>query len=178
MNTKAMSKIRAVPIALLLWLMVSLAAHGQSELSRKGSLALRAATANRQVVPRCEMLELTLDLSATYQNPFDPDDIDVHALFISPAGKQIQVNGFLDQLFMRRLENNAEKIEPVGEPVWKLRFTPDLAGDWKYKVWAKDRAGEVHLAEAQFKVAESGQPGFIRRSLHNPLAFAWDNGKP
>jgi hypothetical protein len=158
--------------------MAASAARGESGLSRNSSLALKAATPDRLVVPCYEKLELTLDLSATYENPFDADEIDVHARFTSPVGKQIQVNGFLYQPFTRRLENNAEQIEPAGEPVWKLRFTPDLAGDWKYQVSARDRSGSARLPETQFKAVKSDHPGFIRRSARNPLAFAWDNGRP
>ncbi len=174
---KLMCPVRAVSIGLGLGFLIR-PAQADTGLSRKGILAVRAATINREIVPRYETVELTLDLSASYENPFDPEDIDVHALFTSPTGKQIQVNGFLDQPFNRRLEDNAEKIEPAGEPVWKVRFTPDCPGDWKYQVWAKDRSGSMHLPEARFKVTESGHPGFIRRSARNPLVFAWDNGQP
>ena len=149
-----------------------LPAIGQNKLS------LRAATPNQTTVPRYGKLELTLDLTATYDNPFDPDDVDVYAVFTAPNGKTMRVNGFIYQPFTRRLDGNAEKIEPAGEPVWKVRFAPDAVGEWRYQIFAKDRTGSVSLPEARFQVTASTNPGFIRRSATNPRAFAYDNGQP
>src|SRR5690349_21741889 len=96
-------------------------------------LALRATTPDRAEVPRYGKLELTLNLSATYQNPFDPEEVDVYALFTSPQGKTIRINGFLDQPFTRKLVAGQEQVEAAGPPVWKVRFAPDTVGTWRYR---------------------------------------------
>jgi hypothetical protein len=149
-----------------------------SQAATDAKLALRAATPNQSTVPRYGKLELTLDLTSSAANPFDPEQIDVHARFTSPAGKTIRVNGFLDQPFTRRLEGGAEKIESAGAPVWKLRFAPDTVGKWRYEVLAKDQTGSARLPEANFEVTASTSRGFIRRSDKNPRAFAFDDGRP
>jgi Domain of unknown function (DUF5060) len=147
-----------------------------SPFSSQQKLTLRGAVANRESLARYDTFELTLDLSPTYENPFDPEQINIEALFTSPAGKQVQVNGFLDQPFTRKLQNNAEKIEAAGDRLWKIRFTPDAVGRWTYSVRATDRSGTASLPESHFEVVASQKPGFIRRSQQNPRGFAWDNG--
>ncbi len=154
--------------------MLALGAEGVSQ----APLQLRSATANRPLVPRFGTLELVLDLSASYSNAFDPDEIDVHGIFISPNNKEFRVNGFLYQPFSRRLDGDTEKLEPAGEPVWKIRFTPDITGDWRYILTAKDRTGSATLPKAGFRVTESQNRGFIRRSANNPRIFLWDDGRP
>jgi len=165
-------------VSLSILLLAGSALAAASTLARHEKLELRAALPNHHTLPRYETLELKLDLAASYENPFDPDQINVHALFTSPTGKQVQVNGFLDQPFTRKLENGSEKIEPAGEPFWRIWFTPDAVGQWTYKVSARDRSGTASLPEAHFEVTPSQKPGFIRRPALNPRSFAWDNGRP
>jgi hypothetical protein len=150
----------------------------QARSAELPKLALRSATVNQATVPRYGKFELTLDLSAAYPNPFDPEEIDVYALFTPPVGKEVRVNGFLFQPFTRKLEGSNEKIEPAGEPVWKLRFAPSAVGYYRYRVFAKDRSGSVDLPEARFRAVPSPDRGFIRRSQRNPLAFAYEDGAP
>jgi hypothetical protein len=129
-------------------------------------------------VPRYGKFELSLDLGAAWDNPFDPAEIDVHGIFTAPDGKAIRVNGFLYQPFSRRLEGGAEMIEPAGEPSWKLRFTPHLTGTWRYQVFANDRTGRASSPAATLEVTSSASPGFIRRCRENPRVFGYDNGTP
>ncbi|MBI2927661.1 MAG: DUF5060 domain-containing protein [Verrucomicrobia bacterium] len=153
-------------------------ASAAAQPAQPAPLALRSVTPNQASVPRYGKFELTLDLTASYDNPFDPDQLDVHAVFTSPAGKAVRVNGFLDQTFTRKLEGSAEKIERAGEPVWKIRFAPDAVGKWRYQVFAKDRTGSARLPEGSFEVTPSDSPGFIRRSARNPRAFAYEDERP
>ena len=41
-----------------------------------------------------EKFELALDLEATYNNPFDPDEVDLWAEFTAPSGKVQKIWGF------------------------------------------------------------------------------------
>lgn len=149
-----------------------------TSFARQDKLALRRALPTSSEVPRYGKFDLTLDLAATCDNPFNPDEIDVWAQFTSPQGMTARVNGFLDQPFTRRLDNGREQLEAVGEPVWRIRFAPEVEGRWRYRVFAKDRTGTVELPEAGFDVAGSTNRGFIRRSQRNPRGFAYDDGTP
>ncbi|HEY0073976.1 MAG TPA: DUF5060 domain-containing protein [Abditibacteriaceae bacterium] len=160
---------------LLLCTSPSLAAP--TPFARNDKLALRGATPNRTVVPRFDRFELSLDFSAAYENPFNPDEVQVGADFTSPQGQIFKVSGFLAQNFARKLENDAEKIEANEQPRWLLRFAPNAVGTWKYRVWGKDKSGEVSLAEATFRCTASEDLGFVRRSANNSRVFAFENDK-
>jgi hypothetical protein len=169
--------MRSVCIALLVALIVS-ASAAPTPFARRDPLALRAAVPEASSVSRYGKFELTLDLAATFDNPFDPANVDIWASFTSPQGRTVRVNGFLDQPHTRKLDGRRELIEPSGEPAWKIRFTPDTEGVWRYRVFARDRSGTVNLPEAAFTATASTNAGFIRRSERNPRGFAHDNGQP
>ncbi len=167
-----------INLLLAIGLSVTTALASEGPFAQRQKLELRSATPSAATIPRYGTLALKLDLAATYGNPFDPEQVDVHGLFTGPGGKQFQVKGFLDQPFSRRIENGREQIQPAGEPYWKIFFTPSIAGPWTYRISAKDKSGSVSLPEARFEVTESKARGFIRRAPLNPYGFAWDNGEP
>jgi hypothetical protein len=70
-----------------------------------------------------------------YVNPFDPDEIDITAIFISPSGKQWKVPGFY--------------YYSMGS-LWKVRFSPDETGVWNYKISVRDKGGEVTGSQQSF----------------------------
>jgi len=174
MKASMMKKLLNVIVTLV----AGVAMGAGADYAQRQALSLREISGVPKEVARYGAIELTLDLRATCDNPFDPEDIDVHAEFTSPAGKAVRVNGFLFQPFARRLQDGAERIEPAGEPVWKLRFTPDSTGNWSGKITAKDRTRSTSQAIPAFEVKDSPSPGFVRRGKSNPFGFAWENGKP
>src|SRR5262245_35808483 len=161
----------------LLAAMVTATTQSATPFSRTDKLSLNSATPNVSTLPNYGLLELTLDLQATFDNPFNPDQVDVYGSFTSPKGEMIRVNGFLDQPFSRRLVDGAERIQVAGDPVWKIRFTPNLPGQWQYQVFTKDKSGTVSLPVQSFAVSHASNAGFVRRSEKNPFGFAYDNGK-
>ncbi|MBV9848310.1 MAG: DUF5060 domain-containing protein [Armatimonadetes bacterium] len=156
---------------------LSAQADAATPFAQAGPLALRAVRLNAASVPSFGRLEMTLDLSATYDNPFDPDQVSLYADFHSPQGRTVRVNGFLNQPFTRRLDGGYEHVTPAGRPFWCIRFAPDAVGTWRARVVVRDRTGTAARAVA-FRVMPSASPGFVRRSRRNPAVFAYDNGKP
>ncbi len=163
--------------AALLGIMMSVLAQ-PAPFARSEALALRSATPNLASVPCYAKFELLLDLSATYENPFNPEDIDVWAVFTPPAGKAVRVNGFLGQAHARKLDKDTESITATGEAQWMLRFAPTREGRWTYAVHARDRSGETELPAASFEAMASESPGYLRIARNNPRVFAFDNGRP
>ncbi|MDF2439893.1 MAG: hypothetical protein JWN98_877, partial [Abditibacteriota bacterium] len=114
---------------------------------------------------------------------FDPDDIDVWAVFTSPTRRTRRVNGFFYQPFRRRLNDQTEEVTAAGAPSWRVRFTPDEAGTWRVQLFARDRSGTTQAPPGTFisqtAPAHRTRPykGFITRSQSNPRAFAWRNEK-
>jgi hypothetical protein len=146
-------------------------------LAQSGRLALLGVTPNATSVQRYHTVELAVDVTATYDNPFDPDQIDIVGEFSGPGGRQMHVNGFLDQEYVRTKDSSGNEVLTVeGTPIWRVRFTPDAVGTWKYTVTARDRSGTVRSKVAALTVMPSDDPGFVRVSSRNPAYFAYSNG--
>jgi hypothetical protein len=113
-----------------------------------------------------ELVELSVELEADYDNPFDQRQVRLDAELTGPDGHGLAIPGFSD-----------------GEDQWKLRFTPTSAGRWDYQVTVTDRRGVSDGLEGTIEVAASDHPGFIRiRSDVDPSYssryFAYEDGNP
>lgn len=129
-------------------------------------------------VPLYSLLEIDLNVTAEYENPFDPNDIDVIAIFTTPSGKKIKVPAFYYQEYRRKLINSREVLEPIGNPYWKVRFTPTEIGQYSFYVEVRDRYGNKARTEVKtFKAIPSDKPGFVRISKRDPRYLEFDNGR-
>ncbi|MDD5424400.1 MAG: sugar-binding protein [Candidatus Omnitrophica bacterium] len=113
---------------------------------------------NLSEVPKFEKLELTVAIEAPYTNPFDPEEVDLAAEFTDPSGKTSVMPGF------------------YSGPDWKVRFSPDLEGEWKYVVCLKTKEGAGRTEQKSFKCAASQAKGFIRVSKADPKYFEFTDG--
>lgn len=154
-------------------------------MAAQGRPAILRVTASAQSVPRFGMLELTVDLTATYDNPFDPEQVDLSAEFAAPSGKRVSVPGFFFQPYRNRNAADDSKrplLDAAGDPCWKIRFTPTEAGAYRYVVRLRNHfgevAGDVQAPARRFKATPSAAPGFLRVSKANPQYFAFDDGRP
>lgn len=87
-----------------------------------------------------------------YDNPYDPEVIDVYAEFIAPNGKTYKNIGFYYEGYRFELYNGYEKAtaEPKNNG-WRIRFTPDQTGQWHFKIVAIDKKGKAELNVYQSK---------------------------
>ena len=123
---------------------------------------IRVVAVDADIVGLYEKIEITLDLTAEYSNPYDPDQIDVSALFTAPSGKQWQIWGFYD--------------ETVTPPAWKIRFAPNEEGLWRFAARARDVRGRAADDERKFTAVESPHHGWVRASPHNERYLIHDDG--
>lgn len=147
--------------------------------------AIRSVVPNAPTIPRFAKFELTIDLAATYDNPFDPEQVDLTAELTTPEGKHLLVPGFFYQPYQNRYEGDDSRrplLEPAGDPCWKVRFTPTEVGEYDYIVCLRNHFGEVQgdvrSDSGSFTAVASDAPGFIRVSQTNPRYFEFDNGRP
>jgi hypothetical protein len=111
-------------------------------------------------------------------NPFDPDEIDVRAELVTPGGKTVEAIGFWYQGFTRALVNGREKLTPDGTPGFRIRFTPDRPGRWRWS-WVIRAHGETIRLPAQVLVVQPARgPGFLRVSKRDPRSLVFDDGSP
>ncbi|MFO8079072.1 MAG: DUF5060 domain-containing protein [Armatimonadota bacterium] len=130
-------------------------------------------------VPVYEKLELTFDPGRVYENPFDPEVVDVRGHFLSPAGEELTIPGFYYQGYERsQTEEGWEQLTPVGEPLWKVRFSPTEQGQWRFYVSVRDAKGELRSEEHRITATAPLDPrGFVRVSEDDPMYFEFDNGE-
>jgi len=154
-------------------------------MTSRGEPAIARVSPNTETVPRYGKFELTIDLAASYDNPFDPEQVDLTAEFTTPSRKKIAVSGFFYQPYRSRNGGDDAKrplLDAAGEPCWKVRFAPMEIGKHSYVVRLRNRFGEVRgdvkSAPGSFVAVASDTPGFIRVSKTNGRYFQFDNGRP
>lgn len=92
------------------------------------------------------LCEVSFTLPTTYSNPYDPDTINVYAVFIGPDNSSYTVNAFYFEGYtFQQNPNGSEKAEPSGVVGWRVRFTPIIVGTWSFYIRAFDKNGELSL---------------------------------
>lgn len=138
-----------------------------------------ASAQDDETIGLYEKFELTLDWGVTYNNPFDPDEVRLDATFTAPNGDQWVVPGFYYQEFRQYVpERGYEELEPVSDPVWKVRFTPVVLGTHRYEVTVVDARGEQQVASGTFEVVPSSAEGFVRVGPLGERTFELTTGEP
>lgn len=147
-------------------------------LTSAEKLAIRGVAPSGERVPCYDRWELTVDLAATYDTPFDPDQVALDALIATPSGRQLRVPGFFYQPYERRLLDATEWLTPTGDAVWKVRFAPVEPGRHSARLVARDRSGEIQSDPIAFQATPSDHRGHVRVSRRDPQCFEFDNGTP
>ena len=118
---------------------------------------------NSTPVKKYEKFEIWLDLQhVTYENPFDPEEIDLYAIFQAPSGKELKINGFYDN------------YEDANQ--WKIRFSPSETGTYNYQVFVENNGNKGNADSRSFEAVNSEHKGWIKQSNVNPHYFAHDDG--
>jgi hypothetical protein len=91
-----------------------------------------------------EKFEFAFDLSdVTYNNPYDPEQIDVFAVFVAPSsGEQHHRKGFYYQDFTVNeslldtppVDGNDYWVPDNHSQEWRIRFSPNQTGQWTFYV--------------------------------------------
>jgi hypothetical protein len=136
--------------------------HGETYIPGVPPMVTITGT-NTGTVKKYEKFEVLPDLGRVgIDNPYDPEDIDVYALFTAPSGRQIRINGFYDNYM------DADQ--------WRVRFSPAETGTYTYRVFVEDAGGTGESEQAEFRAVASEHHGWIRPSTVNPHYFVHDDG--
>ncbi len=122
-------------------------------------------------IPKYEKLELVVLISATYNSPYDFDQVNLQCTFTSPTGKIYEVDGFYYQPFTMP---EPDYLISAGQPDWRIRFSPNETGLWSYVVKITDTQGSASYPTQQFTCVVSSHKGFIK---HLGDHLVHDNGE-
>ena len=129
------------------------------------------ASAPLEEVETHDLYEISFRLSRGYSNPFDPDVVDVSAEVRRPDGKLDVLPAFWYQAYERGLADQmttdgrckSEVLEPVGAPVWKVRYAPTIAGEHSVELVVREPDGEVARKRTPgFRAVGSTRKGYVR----------------
>ncbi len=135
-------------------------------------------------VPVYEKLEINCFISTQVTNPYDFDKINLYAIFERPDGQKDTVDGFFFQDYEL---TGPDVVHPIGEPFWKIRYTPVISGSYQYRLYCTDESGTAQEPEKEINCSVPDKQGFVRTrknyyvyyddgELFTPLGqnIAWD----
>jgi hypothetical protein len=129
---------------------------------------------------RYAVYTVDFSLSIEYDNPYDPDQVDVQAHFVSPSGATIAIPAYWHQ-DCQVVPGTAtwEQYTLVGSPHWRIRYLPFEEGQHTFRITARDKDSNADEAgPLTFNVAASPAPGPVRRHPESPLLLRYSNGAP
>lgn len=116
--------------------------------------------------------EAAVNLSATYTNPYDYDQVALTALFTAPNGATKTVDGFYTENFTLNTADGNISSTGFG---FKIRFAPTQTGSWSYTLTVTASNGTTTSTPQYFTCVSSTSKGFIRTNATNYLSL--DNGE-
>jgi hypothetical protein len=118
--------------------------------------SIEQLTSNVDHLGNYEKLELSIELTAQFDNPYDQRQVSLDVLFTAPDGQEVFVTGFWD-----------------AANSWQVRFTPSQVGQWQYDVTVTDTIGKSKTLTNTFTVTESTNTGWLQQgSQVNPAYSA------
>lgn len=166
------------PLAASVVLVVASLASGSVEV-RAGAPQVQRVQADRSEVPVFETVEFSIDLTAQYDNPFDPDEITVDADITAPDGRKLRVPGFYDvPMRLVSADDGIERVEKTSAaPGFRVRYAPTTPGAHRVQMSVKDRNGTTRSEIIEIKAVVGKSPGFVRVAKSSPRYFAFDSGR-
>ncbi|MFH1784637.1 MAG: DUF5060 domain-containing protein [bacterium] len=120
--------------------------------------SINSVAENSDPVGAYEKLELTVGLSASYSNAYNPDEVSLSAVFTSPTSVVWNVNGFYDG------------------SSWLIRFAANETGSWSYIISLTDSTGTATSSTYTFTCSSSSHHGWLEVSPTNSRYLIHDDG--
>jgi hypothetical protein len=110
-----------------------------------------------------------------WQKVFDPRPHVTRVEFTGPDGELETRLAFAHQPAKPTYNDQGfEAVQPQGEPVTAVGFTPVQVGRYRWRAMAGDEIVE----KGQFRSDATHYPGYVEISSRDPRYFAYSNGEP
>jgi len=147
------------------------------KVSARGEPAIQSARLNADTAPRFGRVELTCEVTGTWDNPFDPNEVTLDAEVTDPAGRTVFVPGFYNQDYKQITSRGGEVLIPEGNPKWQIRYTPVVSGPHRVVLVLRNSGRVVRHNPLSFVCTnETVGHGFVRVSGDNRRYFEYDDG--
>ncbi|HLP00047.1 MAG TPA: hypothetical protein VK171_15740, partial [Fimbriimonas sp.] len=140
-------------------------------------LAIKSVIPSIQKTVRFEPVELKIDMTGTYDNPFDPADIDIRFDVRGGTTPPFTVHGFFTADAERKLADGKEQITLTKPGYWAGRISFPSSGNFEVTVTAKDRTGTVISQPVAISVEDGTNSGFVQVSKADPRYFETSTGE-
>jgi len=141
-----------------------------------------AIEASQTRVGKYEKLELLIRVDEPYEDPFDPQEVDLTVHIGTPSGKTLILPAFFCQDYERRKMNQGRTREnwyyPLGGGAWKARFAPTETGAYSAVANLKGKNGSAQSSSIRFESTASNSKGFLRAGGKDPRFFEFSEGEP
>lgn len=124
-----------------------------------------------------EPLDFTINTAATFENPFDAQDVSVKVTVEEPGGTSFEVPGYFTIDCERKLDGDREVVTKTGKPTWKARISFLKPGTNLVTAIVKDRSGTSLSNTFNVEVSAGNLPGFVRKSEKDHRYFETSDGK-
>ena len=120
-------------------------------------------TMNNSSVGKFEMIEIDVDVSTSYTNPYNKNEIHMYCQFKDNLNNCFYQDAFYyEGAFATFPSPDLEIIELDGTNNWKVRFTPNRAGQWTFRLCAIDNTGTHYSGYYYFNCIPNDNKGFIK----------------
>lgn len=160
------------------WLgLVAMAARADGPAIRDIKVSPTRVLTYERVVVRCS-------LGRSYDNPFDPKQIELWAELEGPGGTRLRVPGFWLQPYEPADEFTAEHIftspgleryRRAGEGWWEVRVALPAAGTWRGQLVARDAGGKSVSRPFTVRCRAGPGHGFVRPAPNGQF-LCFDDG--
>lgn len=123
---------------------------------------IRDISLNRNTAYKYELIEATFKLDSDSNNPFDPEEIQVEAVITTPKGNKLTVPCFITsdmaELKISKWTSYYDQFAFLeeGKEVWKMRFSYNEIGTYKWEITVKDKNGTSKVKGPDFSVKSGG----------------------
>ena len=139
-------------------------------------MEITSISQNAETIGLHRKFELTFTLSQSYDNPFDPDMVDITVTFTAPDGDTATVPAF----FYKEYDYTNGRYVNGRNPCWKARFAPSQEGEYSVNLITIVDADGLTTVDPQitFICIESGEKGIIRTDQRDEYYLRYANGSP
>lgn len=142
------------------------------EVSKYKTPVIKSVVPNAKMVGKYDKFEVSMNINAYFNNPYNPEEIDVEGIFFSPDGTVYKVPGF----YYEEFRQEGKEFISTGKKYWMIRFSPNKEGKWEYNIVVKNPAGKTESEKMMFECVSSNNKGFVGISSDKRY-FKFSNGQ-